>query len=63
MAARAIVHVAHHRRRELWVGIPTVVSILGSAITPELTDRLAAFFTHNFQLTDEPINTEGRDNL
>ena len=63
VAARAIMHVATHRRRELWVGIPTVVSILGSMITPELTDRIAAYFTHNFQLTDQPINVEGRDNL
>lgn len=63
VAARAIVHVAKHRRRELWVGIPTVVSILGSVTTPELTDRIAAYVTHNLQLTSEPINAEGRDNL
>lgn len=63
VAARAIAHVATHRRRELWVGIPSVVSILGSVLTPELTDRIAAWFTHAFQLTDRPINTEGRDNL
>lgn len=32
-------------------------------MTPELTDRIAAYVTHNLQLTSEPINTEDRDNL
>lgn len=63
VAAKAIVFAAHSRRREVWVGIPSVASILGGVLTPELADRSAAFFGVNGQLTEEPINTEGRDNL
>jgi NAD(P)-dependent dehydrogenase (short-subunit alcohol dehydrogenase family) len=63
VAAKAIIYAANSRRREVWVGIPSVTSILGGVLTPELADRFAAFFGVNGQLTDEPINTEGRDNL
>ncbi len=63
VAAKAIVFAAESRRREVWVGLPSVNSILGGVLTPELADRLSAFIGWNWQQTDEPINTEGRDNL
>ena len=37
--ARAIYWVAHHRRRELWVGWPTVQAIVGDKLAPGLVDR------------------------
>jgi hypothetical protein len=63
VAAKAIVFAAHSRRREVWVGIPAVASILGGVLSPELADRLGAYFGARWQLTDDPINREGRDNL
>ena len=63
VAAKAIVFAAHSRRREVWVGLPAVASILGGVLTPELADRLGAYFGGRWQLTGEPINREDRDNL
>lgn len=40
--ANAIVHAAFHRRREWWVGFPTVKAILANRIAPGLVDRLLA---------------------
>jgi NAD(P)-dependent dehydrogenase (short-subunit alcohol dehydrogenase family) len=42
IAARAIVWASEHRRRELWVGLPTEQAILGTRIAPGLLDRILA---------------------
>ncbi|HWM89994.1 MAG TPA: SDR family oxidoreductase [Thermoanaerobaculia bacterium] len=42
VAARAIVWAAAHPRREVWVGAPTVVGILGNKLAPGLGDRYLA---------------------
>ncbi|MGW0709556.1 SDR family oxidoreductase [Streptomyces sp. NPDC002643] len=43
VAARAIVHAAGHgRRREYWVGGPTVATLLVNALVPGLIDRYLA---------------------
>jgi NAD(P)-dependent dehydrogenase (short-subunit alcohol dehydrogenase family) len=42
IAARAIVWASEHRRRELWVGLPTEQAILGTRIAPGLLDRVLA---------------------
>jgi short-subunit dehydrogenase len=42
VAADAIVHAAHHARREVFVGWPTVKAILGSRIAPWFADRYVA---------------------
>jgi hypothetical protein len=34
VAARAIYYAAHHDRRELFVGMPTVEAILGNRVAP-----------------------------
>ena len=39
VAARAIVFAALHRRREVWVGMPTVQTILANRLVPGLLDR------------------------
>jgi hypothetical protein len=39
VAARAIYWAAHHRRRELWVGWPTVQAIVADKVAPGLVDR------------------------
>lgn len=42
VAARAIVWAAHHDRREVWVGWPTVKAIAGNKIAPGYGDRYLA---------------------
>jgi NAD(P)-dependent dehydrogenase (short-subunit alcohol dehydrogenase family) len=37
-AARAVRYVAEHRRRNIWVGLPTAYTILGNRIAPRLLD-------------------------
>ncbi len=42
VAARAIAHVAEHPRRTMWVGLPTVMTILGNRVAPRLLDLYLA---------------------
>lgn len=42
VAARAVAFAADHPRREYWVGVSTVVTILGQRIAPRLLDRYLA---------------------
>jgi hypothetical protein len=42
MAAKAIVWAAHHDRREIYVGWPTVKAIVGDKIAPGFADRYLA---------------------
>lgn len=42
VAARAIVYASKHPRREIWVGRPTVVGILGNRVAPGFADRYLA---------------------
>jgi NAD(P)-dependent dehydrogenase (short-subunit alcohol dehydrogenase family) len=63
VAADAIHFCAHHRRRELYVGTPTVKTILGEKLAPGLVDRYLARTGFDAQQTDEPLDPEGHDNL
>lgn len=38
VAARGIVHLVEHPRRNLWVGLPTAMTILGERLAPKLLD-------------------------
>jgi NAD(P)-dependent dehydrogenase (short-subunit alcohol dehydrogenase family) len=38
VAARAVAHVAEHPRRSMWVGLPTVLTVLANRIAPSLLD-------------------------
>jgi len=42
LAAEAIHWAAHHRRREVYVGVPAVYTILGSKLSPWLAERYLA---------------------
>jgi NAD(P)-dependent dehydrogenase (short-subunit alcohol dehydrogenase family) len=53
VAARAVYWAAHHRRREVYVGVPTVVTILGSKVAPWLAERYLASTAISGQQTDE----------
>ncbi len=61
--ARAIVHAAFHRRREWWVGFPTVVAILANRIAPSLVDRYLASAGYSGQLTGQHADPDAPNNL
>lgn len=63
MAASAIVWAATHRRRELWVGFPTVKTILGARLIPGLLDHYLAKKAWAGQLTDNDTAAGRPDNL
>jgi short-subunit dehydrogenase len=51
--ARAIYFAATHRRREVWVGLPTFKAILANRIAPGLIDRYLASAGYSGQLMHE----------
>jgi short-subunit dehydrogenase len=63
VAARAIVFAAFHPRREVWVGMPTLKTILANRIAPGLLDRLLAKMGYSGQLTEEPKPAGAPGNL
>ncbi|HEV2704143.1 MAG TPA: short-chain dehydrogenase, partial [Steroidobacteraceae bacterium] len=63
VAARAIYFAATHKRRNVWVGFPTVKAILADRIAPGLLDRYLAKAGYTGQLTDEPLSPDAPSNL
>jgi short-subunit dehydrogenase len=63
VAARAIYWAAHHRRRELNVGFPTLKAILGNKLFPGLLDRYLAKFGYEGQQTADPADPNRPHNL
>ena len=63
VAAEAIHWAAHHRRRELFVGVPTVYTIWGNRLAPWLAERYLAATGVDGQLSDHPLEPGRRDNL
>jgi short-subunit dehydrogenase len=63
VAARAVYWAAHRRRREVYVGIPTVYTILGSKLAPWLAERYLARTAVKGQQTDKPVDGDRPDNL
>jgi NAD(P)-dependent dehydrogenase (short-subunit alcohol dehydrogenase family) len=61
VAARAIAWAAEHPKRELWVGLPTVYTILGEKFASGLMDRFLARTNVKAQQTDTPIVPSHRD--
>ena len=61
--ARAIFFAATHRRRDVWVGWPTVKAILANRIAPGLIDRYLAEAGYRGQLADEPTSPAAPANL
>ncbi len=55
VAARAIFWAAHHRRKEIWVGIPTVYTILGNRLASWAADLYLAKTAVSGQQTDQPL--------
>lgn len=63
VAAEAIVWAAYHERRELLVGLPSVLVILGNKLVPGLGDRYLARTGYQSQQTDEPRDPDRPHNL
>jgi len=63
VAAEAIVWSSRHRRRELYVGAPTVIAILGNRISGLAADHYLARKGVESQLTDEPVDPDRPGNL
>ncbi len=63
IAAEAIIYAAYQNRREMEVGMPTVVAVEGNKLFPGLMDRYLARTNYEAQQTDEPVEPDRRDNL
>ncbi len=63
VAAEAILMAAESGRRELYVGLPSVESIVGNKIAPGLLDHELARTGYASQQTDEPEDPNRPDNL
>ena len=63
VAARAIYWAAHHDRRDLLVGWPTVLSIYGNKVFPGLLDLYLGKQGYESQQTDEPVSRDRKSNL
>ncbi|MBV9196906.1 MAG: SDR family oxidoreductase [Solirubrobacterales bacterium] len=63
IAADAVHHAAHHKRRQIYVGYPTVMNILGERIAPWILDRYLAKTGFKSQMTEHPLDPRGHDNL
>jgi short-subunit dehydrogenase len=63
VAADAIHWAAHHRRREVYVGVPTVYTIWGNKLAPWLAERYLARTAVSGQLSDVDKRPDRQDNL
>jgi NAD(P)-dependent dehydrogenase (short-subunit alcohol dehydrogenase family) len=63
IAADAVHWAANHRRRELYVGMPTVKTIVGNKVAPWLVERVLAKQGFGGQQSDKPADPNRPDNL
>jgi short-subunit dehydrogenase len=63
VAAESIYWAAHHSRRELLVGGPTLEAIFGNKVAPDLLDRYLARTGYEAQQTSEPVEPNRPNNL
>lgn len=61
--ACAIVWASHHRRREIYLGLPTLIAIETNKIIPGLLDRYLARTGFDSQQTSERTDPDRPDNL
>src|SRR3954452_22177351 len=63
VAADAVHWAAHNKRRELYVGAPTVKTIVGNKVAPWLVERVLAKQGFKGQQSDKPADPNRPDNL
>ncbi len=61
--ARAIVYATTVRRREIWVGLPTIKAILANRIAPGFADWYLAKYGYSSQMAAEPTAANAPSNL
>jgi NAD(P)-dependent dehydrogenase (short-subunit alcohol dehydrogenase family) len=61
--ADAIFHAAHHPRREIYLGWPTVKAVFGQKLAPGYADRYLARHAFDAQYTRERRDPDRRSNL
>jgi NAD(P)-dependent dehydrogenase (short-subunit alcohol dehydrogenase family) len=61
--ADAIHHAAYHKRRQMYIGLPTVMNIVGEHVAPWFLDWYLAKTGFGSQMTDQPLDPTGHDNL
>jgi NAD(P)-dependent dehydrogenase (short-subunit alcohol dehydrogenase family) len=63
VAAEAVWHAAHSRRREMKVGYPTVLAVYANRVAPGLLDWHLARTGYESQQTSDPVDPNRPDNL
>lgn len=63
VAADAIVWASQNKRRELWVGFPTVKAIIATRLIPGLLDRFLASKAYSGQQAETSLPVGREDNL
>jgi NAD(P)-dependent dehydrogenase (short-subunit alcohol dehydrogenase family) len=64
IAADAIHWAAYHRRRQVYVGWPTVLNVLGERVAPRILDWYLGKKGYGSQMTKQPLTGgSGHDNL
>ncbi len=63
VAAEAIFYAAHHQRREIKVGWPTIKAIYGNRVAPNYADHVLARMGYDSQQTAEPVSPDRPNNL
>jgi hypothetical protein len=61
--AAAIFYAAHHRRREMFVGWPTLKTVIGNRLVPGYVDRVLANTGYEGQQYDGLVEPGRPDNL
>jgi short-subunit dehydrogenase len=61
--AEAIYYAAHHRRREMFVGWPTLKTVIGNRLIPGYVDRVLANTGYEGQQYDGLVEPGRQDNL
>lgn len=63
VAAEAIFWAAHQRRREVYVGASSVMTILGNKVAPWAADLYLGLTGYEGQQTEDPVGPDRPDNL
>lgn len=63
VGARAVLQMARNHEREIYVGYPTVKTIIGNKLVPGYVDNYLARTGFDGQQTDEPDDTKRKNNL
>ncbi|MGH2347391.1 MAG: SDR family oxidoreductase [Chloroflexota bacterium] len=63
VAAEAIYFAAHHKRREVYVGFPTIKAVVANMFAPGLLDVYLAKTGYKAQQTDQPVSAGRKNNL